>query len=281
MTLQMDVFWVYAIGAMFAAVAARQIQASDRAFYESRYFAATILYLTVFFTPTAAYLLWQFPAWETMHVWDAQAEIGALIPAIQAFYVVVLGVLGYYVSYWLIRNRSMVAAHVNWILGYFGFFYLMVYGWDSYGWQRFLYVPGQHAGEAWGVGQYDVVGFLTSDLLLTLLVMAVYVLPPQFYLLNKWFVDGAREHSTLPADRVPDSYVTNTVIVLVGIFGLAFGGALAAGIAGMLVASATGSAIAGIVVGVPLVVVPIYYLGVGRGRPVHTLITFVIPEERV
>lgn len=55
--IQVDVFWVYAIGAMFGFSAYNQIKNGERKWYESKYFLFTVFYFAIFFVPTATYLL--------------------------------------------------------------------------------------------------------------------------------------------------------------------------------------------------------------------------------
>ncbi len=65
--VQVDVFWSFALGAGFAAAAARQLKDDDKPF-ESVYFIKTLLFMSLIFVPSGVILLWGFPEWETMQV---------------------------------------------------------------------------------------------------------------------------------------------------------------------------------------------------------------------
>lgn len=65
--VQVDIFWSFAIGAGFAASADKQLENEDKPF-ESKGFIKNLLWLSIFFVPSGATLLWGFPAWETMQV---------------------------------------------------------------------------------------------------------------------------------------------------------------------------------------------------------------------
>ena len=71
-----------------------------------------------------------FPVW---NVADASITVG-------------VGVL-------LLRQNRIYLANLNWMLGYFGMFFILVYGWDGLGFDRFFYDRDMVAGSpAWAPG---------------------------------------------------------------------------------------------------------------------------------
>ena len=76
--IEVDIFWSFALGAMFAAAAGRQIKnLKDEDGYESlvsnKYFVAVLIYCALFFNPSGVYLLHAFPHWESMQVFWVHA----------------------------------------------------------------------------------------------------------------------------------------------------------------------------------------------------------------
>ncbi|MEM1763984.1 MAG: hypothetical protein QW526_09425 [Candidatus Jordarchaeales archaeon] len=149
--LQVDLLWVYAIGAMFATAAAKQLRRLEAEKGEVRevlmwptpfgniYFALLLAYLSVIFVPEAVWLTWNFPQWETMHVWSCLEEIPTHAAALFIMGDIVLAVLGYWVAYRLIAKGREFWAHLQWVVGYFAFFLVLLHGWDGLAWQRFTW----------------------------------------------------------------------------------------------------------------------------------------------
>ncbi|MBS7287536.1 MAG: hypothetical protein KIH01_01995 [Candidatus Freyarchaeota archaeon] len=149
--LQVDLLWVYAIGAMFATAAAKQLKRLEAekerikdvlmwpSPFGNVYFALLLLYLSVIFIPEAVWLTWNFPQWETMHVWSSLEEIPTHLVTLFMAGDVVLAVLGYWVAYKLIARGKEYLAHLQWIAGYFAFFLVLLHGWDGLAWQRFTW----------------------------------------------------------------------------------------------------------------------------------------------
>src|SRR5256885_9772467 len=87
-------------------------------------------------------------------------------------------------------------------------FFVLAYGWDGTGYRRFLSPDGAD----WH-GRLDVPGFLGSDVALTLYGMAAVLVPLLLWMQAAWW--GARPWRT-------------AALVLLTIFGLALGSAVAA-----------------------------------------------------
>lgn len=270
MTLQMDLFWVYGIGAGFAATAATQLRDTDKKWWETKYFGGMLLYLSVFFVPTAAYLLWGFPAWESMHVFNSRGEIPPIVALLQPLSVMGLGTLGFWVTYRLIAAGRMLATQYNWLLGWFGLFFLMLYGWDGQGWQRFLYDPSVMGG-SWSPGEYSLVEWVTGDVLLTLLVMGVFVIPPLVYLNHRYLKEGEQLEESIFDDSGRRGLLGNTYQFVMVLFVLSIGGAIVAFLVAYGVKMAVGLPLLGAVVGPAVTIAGGYVLVTSDSRPLERL----------
>ncbi|WP_202320338.1 hypothetical protein [Archaeoglobus neptunius] len=181
--LQVDLLWVYAIGSMFSTSAGKQIKRMkgdgelSATPIGSIYFALLLLYLSAIFVPEAVWLLWNFPPWETMHVWKFLDEIPAALVTMFLAGDFMLAVLGYYVSSRLITASRDYVAHLQWLGGYFAFFFILLYGWDGTGWQRFTWDPTV-TGSLWEPGKTMFLQFARSNVALTLYAMALPTILP-------------------------------------------------------------------------------------------------------
>jgi hypothetical protein len=213
--VQVDVFWSYAIGATFAGAAHRQL-ADKAAPLTTEPFVKTLLFLSALFAPSGMYLLWRFPGWETMFAGDR--NLPAWLVALFAITNVTQGVVGFYVAYALIRRGRIYWANLQWALGYFCMFFVLVHGWDGTGYKRFLY-PGTI--EEWRAGvAMPPWSFATSAVAATLFVMGLVLLPIMAAMATGWLRDGyrhderAREKYPEPTMRRVTANVGFTVCVL-------------------------------------------------------------------
>jgi hypothetical protein len=197
--LQVDVFWVYGIGAMAATAAGRQLAELGKGKagfgratpFGSEYFAFLLLYLSLIFVPEALWLTWNFPHWETMQLVGGLEEIPAWGIVLAAAGDIAVAVLGYWVAYKLLSRGRFYAAHLQWMLGYFLFFFMLIHGWDGSGWQRFLYDPTVKGGALWTPGTHmDPLDFATSRVALTLYAMALPTLLPLVLWGHRWLREG-------------------------------------------------------------------------------------------
>jgi hypothetical protein len=203
--VQVDIFWGYGWGASLAVAAGAQLLKADKP-YETTYWAKTLAFLALFWAPTGLLLLMRHPSWETMqaaaHFYDMSEWL------VLAFGItnITQGMLGFAVGYWLLKNGRWYAAQMNWLLGYFGMFFILLYGWDGLGYDRFLYDRDMHAGSpAWtpmaGTGG-GVIDALTQFLFTifnpqgnptvaaTLYTDGLWLIPPFALLLISWTRDG-------------------------------------------------------------------------------------------
>ena len=115
--VQVDVVWSYAFGATLAASAARQLK-SEKDPFNNKIFTYVLLFLSILFAPSGIYLLWQFPHWETMQVASTYSDLPAWLVCLFAITNITQGILGYYVTYRLIRKGKLYGAHVNWMVSW-------------------------------------------------------------------------------------------------------------------------------------------------------------------
>jgi hypothetical protein len=198
--VQVDVFWSYAIGAGFAVAAGRQLKAQlhpeespPTAAGDARpdlwtdpYLVRTLLFCALLFAPSGLYLLWNFPSWETMHAGDR--SLPAWLVTVFAVTNVTQGLLGYLVVKTLIRRGRGYLGYLQLVAGYFAMFFILVFGWDGKGYQRFFSATQQDFATWHG----NWVAFLTSDVAITLAVMGVVLLPPLLGWMVKWMLAGER-----------------------------------------------------------------------------------------
>ncbi len=180
--VQVDVFWSYAFGAGYAMAAHRQIKkeydenpkvADERQWYTPSY-VKSLLFISILFAPSGIYLLWAFPDWETMQVAIDHHSLPPWLVTLFAATNVTQGILGYWVTRYLITRKDSYKAFLNFIFSYFGFFFILVHGWDGTGYQRFFSVNRQEF-LTWGERPWHA--WLTGEVALTLYGMGVILLP--------------------------------------------------------------------------------------------------------
>ena len=207
--VQVDVFWSYGIGASMALAAGRQLKArrdiarAERArgeevdrlpgdprdrssLWRNPFFLATVVYAAVLFAPSGAYLLSEFPDWETMHA--ADDDIASWLVVLFAVTNVTQAMLGFWVVERLLDRGRAYAAYLQVLAAYAGMFFILVHGWDGEGYQRF-FSPDKADYLAW---DGDWSAWLTSDVALTLIAMGVVIVPVLLGLIARWTLQGYR-----------------------------------------------------------------------------------------
>ena len=203
--VQVDVFWSFAVGAGFAARSAGLLEKEEKPL-ESKPFIKNVLWLSIFFVPSGTALLWMFPDWETMQV-GTWATIPGWLVALFSMTNVLLGVLGFWLATLLIKKRRLFEAHLLWVLGYFGMFFILFHGWDGSGYDRFYYSPMAWDGSVtpWVAGQFTmgrVIQFFVSPVGATLGVMGIIMFPPFF----RWMKALEKEAFSVAAANGSDLY---------------------------------------------------------------------------
>jgi len=284
--VQVDVFWAYGFGASLATAAARPLAKVEKPF-ESKQFVQSILFLALIWAPTGLLLLLRHPSWETMQAAETLQHIPPWVTLLFGVTNVTQGMLGFAVGLWLMRRQQVWGAQLNWMFGYFGMFFILIYGWDGLGYDRFFYdrdmLPGSPAwtagaGTGAGVdGLLTGVGtFLGSSVLVTLLLDGVFLIPAFAWLMLSWMGDSRHLYAQQPQLRLPKPPQL-VVAYLVCVFVIALGGAglcalIVAGIGTALgvpdhvarslgeVPPATGAHIASYVIGLPIGMALLYWL---------------------
>ncbi|KAF9095762.1 hypothetical protein BGX23_012690 [Mortierella sp. AD031] len=175
--IEVDVFWSFSFGALFAACSAGSLK-SQPVFWSTPSFVYTLLFLSLIFAPSGLYLLWDNPGWESMFLLGDKNEIHAMLPTVFAFTNILLGIIGYYVTYAKIRryrNAKVLpmSFHKYWIHAYTCFCAIL-----GMGYNRFMY-PKDYV--AWRAGEtFPLTAFFTSRMLFTLLSMGVILIPAAY-----------------------------------------------------------------------------------------------------
>lgn len=191
--VQVDVFWSYGIGAGVAVANLRQVgllPGSRTPPQEVRTPVADLaLFLSCAFVPSGTWLLTAFPHWETMHVARGFGDLPAWLVTGFTLTNVTQGLLGYAVGTRLLRAGHTYAAYLQWLLAYFGMFFILVHGWDGTGYQRFFSSrPELLDGWTWA----DAGRWFGSDVAVTLYVMGLVVIPWLLGLMARPLVAGFR-----------------------------------------------------------------------------------------
>ncbi|MEU7650052.1 hypothetical protein [Streptomyces huasconensis] len=235
--IQAALFWAYAAGATSALAAGRQLQVWERinagegprtrSRAANPYLALTALFAAVLMVPTGLFLLWQNPAWATMHVAEGHEDVWADFVLCYAGGIPVAAVLGFLVAQALVLAGAGYWAYLQCVGGYFLLFGMLVHGWDGRGYQRFL-SPGVGDFAEWPRDSVvnHVLDFLTSGTFLALLLFGAAVIGTMLataigWLMEGWSLPGADEDRKVPR-------VLAVVIAAAGVYGLPFVGALLA-----------------------------------------------------
>ena len=268
--VQVDVVWSYAFGATFAACAARQLKKEDKPF-DNRWFVFTLLFLSILFAPSGLYLLWTHTQWETMQVAKTFTDLPAWLVTGFAVTNITQGILGFWVSYKLIRKGNYYGAHANWMVAWILFWFILVCGWDCTGYQRFLYDMSVHNGQLWSPGKHMGISFFyASRVWWTLVAMAVFFAPMLIHGYISFIREGFKSDPSVPAEKTP-----GPVKILAVAFGaqwvVCLGLAIVAALIVMGFRNLTGSILLGYLIGVPVFCIASYFTLFRRGMPMYLI----------
>jgi len=264
--VQVDVFWSYAIGAGTAVAATRQLRERSRArdrrgetdvFAENPWFTKTVLFLALIFGPSGAYLLWQFPSWETMHVGDR--SMPAWLVTLFVVTNVTQGVLGFAVTRRLLLLGRGYLAYLQTIIGYFLMFFILAHGWDGTGYQRFFSSRPETFAD-WTAS--TIPSWFTSDVALTLVGMGVVLVPVLVGTIVRWM----REGYALGGDYAPLGHPAGAATLVVATLLTVFGAGLGTAVGATVLMNVLGP-ILGAIVFVPVV----WFAGLRRGGLIERL----------
>jgi hypothetical protein len=267
--VQVDIIWSYAFGASFAAAAARDLHIDEKPFENGSY-TFLLHFLAILFAPSGLYLLVKFPQWETMQVAQSLTDLPAWLVTIFAVTNITQGIIGYYIGYRLARRGNFYGAHVNWMVAWIMFWFVLVAGWDTNGWQRFLYDSTMPGAGPWSEGLHMGWHFFASNVFITLFCMGVIFTPMLWLGIVTRNYRALRLDKTLRRDAKPN-------IIIVAIFSLGtmfigtLGIAIVAGQVVTLLAHATSSILMGYLLGLPLMIGLGYQLLFRRNRIMHLI----------
>ncbi len=271
--VQVDVFWAYGLGASLAAVAGRQLRDEDQPFY-THYFVKILLFLSLIWAPTGMLLLLKHPSWECMQVPNSLSDIPPFLILGFGITNVTQGILGFWVTTNLFKNGSYYLGHLNWLVGYLGMFFILVYGWDGLGWDRFLYDRDMFPGSpAWQPGLeltlMDRISFLWSSVAITLYIDGIYLIPPLTFLY--YHFDKTEMNKMHPEIKKKAKHrFLRGYSILVIIFGVGLGSAMGAALTVHLFKGLVGH-VASYFVGIPIFAIAAYFFLYRKGMPVHWL----------
>ncbi len=198
-----------------------------------------------------------------------------------------LPIIAYWWSFKLIKQGKPHDAMILSLAGYILFFFVLFYGWDGTGYQRFFYdATGTVLSPHWNnripwkkgsVLSFPPMGltWFYSNIAVTLYILGIFFLIPHFYICIHWATTGMRNDAALkdklPAKgmKLPMSIVIGALLVVVA--GLLM--ALAAGMIGWLFMLIGGESLSilGIIVGIPVVIVVCYFTFLKHGKLFHKL----------
>jgi hypothetical protein len=176
-----------------------------------------VLFLALVFVPSGAYLLSAFPSWETMHMGVTPGVGGEPIgPNLPAFVVMLFsltnitqGILGFYVATLFIRRGNTYGAYLQWMLGYFLMFFILVHGWDGTGYQRFFSATPALL-TSWD--NANIVGWVTSPVAMALTVMGVFFIPSLLWIMVKPLRAGYSRAVHVPPGRAARMSTTRLIV---------------------------------------------------------------------
>jgi len=188
--LQPDLLFSYGLSAGLAIAAGKKLR-REKSPWVNKYFIVTVFWLSICFIPQILYLLWRFPAWESMFVAKDYSDIPAWVVAIYPIAILILGALGFYVTYYFLVKEKSFAAIAQVIGSVTAALFLVTIGWDGTGYKRLLYAG---TGTDWANGLiYPFTDFFSSPVFSTLMWLEALVLIPYVCIFIKW----ARENKAI------------------------------------------------------------------------------------
>src|SRR5687767_4244632 len=132
--VQVDIFWSYGLAAGLTLAAKSRIQRDPKPF-TNEHFLGVIGWIALFFAPSGLYLLWEFPYWETMFLAREHRDIPTWLVVLFGITNITQGILGYWVTWKLLRQGRNLAAVLQPIWSHAAMFTILTFGWDGSGWK--------------------------------------------------------------------------------------------------------------------------------------------------
>ncbi len=181
--VEVDVFWTFGIGALFATAAYKEIRKEreeGKKWYETKSFLYNLLFHSVLFVPSGVYLLWANTGWETMYMLNK--NMPAIIPCLFAMTNILFAILGYRVAYGFVVSGKMKLANLTWMFGWGMMLFILLVGW-----KRFLYagtftdwngeVINWFSYVAEPVKHYRLIDFFSFHIFYALIGMGIFFVP--------------------------------------------------------------------------------------------------------
>lgn len=215
--VQVDIFWSYGIGAGFALAAGHQLVKAKKeknvSPFDSPFFVKTLLFLSILFVPSGNCLLWSNPSWETMHV-GTYETIPAWLVVVFCMTNITQGILGYWVTFSLMKAQKYYLAFLQLPIGYFGMFIILVNGWDNQGYQRFFSANKElYLNWSWS----NLGSFLTSDVAIILFCFAPFIIPIMVYWMTSWLTEGYALSSDVDQNAASQTSKGKLAVVLLSL----------------------------------------------------------------
>jgi hypothetical protein len=283
--VQVDMCFAYGIGGSLAAAAGRQLRNETQP-HRSKFYIRTFEFLVLIWTPPALFLLLQNPSWETMQVATGLSSLPAWLVVAFVIVHITQGLLGFWVTTHLIRRGRYSLAHLNWILGYSAMFFMLLYGWDGLGYDRFLYDRALFGGRPWvpGAGLGSALDFFShSSIPVTLDVIGALIFPPLLFYFATWAREGA-----VPGVKAPGTLQLILLYLFGAVLGVGLGTAAICALAVHYIGQALGAGshaarfhgtggstpmhVLSYFIGLPLGIAAVHLALLRRGRPLHRLL---------
>lgn len=187
---------------------------------QNRYMLLNILYAALLFAPSGLYLVWGYPNWETMQVGDFSMPAWLIVSF--AITNITQAILAFWVTERLIvHGRQYLGALQGWF-GYFGMFFILVHGWDSFGWHRF-FSEDKADFLAWNSepAMTQVTNWVTSSVALSLWAMGLILIPVMAWIMLSNFRSGL---------RIGGAYAPNTKVAPMLVLVIAYAAFLFSGV---------------------------------------------------
>jgi len=187
--IQIDLLLSYGFSSGIA-LAARKNLEKEKSLWTNKYFMTTLLWLSLAFAPQVVYLIWRFPAWESMFVVTEYSDYPAWFASVISIGIIVLGISGFYITSRLLKGGNLIAGGAQMVGSGGAALLLVTVGWDGTGLDRLLYAG---SGADWANGVvYSYADFLTSPVSLTLTWLEALVMIPYVVLLIAWIRESRR-----------------------------------------------------------------------------------------
>ncbi|HUT55229.1 MAG TPA: hypothetical protein VM658_17700 [bacterium] len=181
--LQPDLFFAYGLSSGMAVAAGKQLKKQESIFV-NKYFLSLVLWLSIFYIPQVFYLLWRFPAWESMFVAKELTDIPPWLISLYPVAVMAMGILGFFITARFIKQGKVPAAlaQAGWSMA--AALILITVGWDGTGYQRLFYIG---SGADWANHvPYPLMDWFTSPIARTLTWLETIVMVPYIFLFIRW-----------------------------------------------------------------------------------------------